>query len=181
MTPNPPPPPPPPPSSAGKKSTGVVFIILGVGFALCCIVGILAAIAIPNFIKFQSRSKQSECKANLKGYFVAQKAHFQEKNAYGATPEDIGFSPTGSRYTYFTGGAPLPPTIPGQQAVDANQLPPLEADPGVREDGFLAVCAGNIDTDATLDVWSISSNDRTIGGLPVPAGQPHNDVNDVTD
>ncbi|HEX9605302.1 MAG TPA: prepilin-type N-terminal cleavage/methylation domain-containing protein, partial [Myxococcales bacterium] len=30
------------------------------------IIGILAAIAIPNFIKFQARSKQSEAKANLK-------------------------------------------------------------------------------------------------------------------
>ena len=32
------------------------------------IIGILAAIAIPNFIKFQARSKQSEAKANLKGH-----------------------------------------------------------------------------------------------------------------
>ena len=30
------------------------------------IIGILAAIAIPNFIKFQAKSKQSEAKTNLK-------------------------------------------------------------------------------------------------------------------
>jgi len=45
------------------------------------IIGILAAIAIPNFIKFQARSKQSEAKANLKAVFTAQKAFFQEKDA----------------------------------------------------------------------------------------------------
>lgn len=181
MTPNPPPPPPPPQSSGGKKSTGIVFIILGVGFALCCIVGILAAIAIPNFIKFQSRAKQSECKTNLKAYYVAQQAYFQEKNAWGATAQDVGFEPMGTRYTYFTGGAPLPPTMPSAQAVDESQLPQLESPPGIAEDGFTAACAGSIDNDATLDVWTISSKDRTIGGLPVRAGTPHNDVNDVTE
>jgi len=31
------------------------------------IIGLLAALAIPNFIRFQARSKQSEVKANLKG------------------------------------------------------------------------------------------------------------------
>ena len=32
------------------------------------IIGILAAIAIPNFMKFQAKSKQSEAKGNLKGF-----------------------------------------------------------------------------------------------------------------
>jgi prepilin-type N-terminal cleavage/methylation domain-containing protein len=41
------------------------------------IIGILAAIAIPNFIKFQARSKQSEAKANLKAMFTAEKAFYQ--------------------------------------------------------------------------------------------------------
>ncbi len=32
--------------------------------------GLLASIAIPNFIKFQARSKQSEAKANLKAIYT---------------------------------------------------------------------------------------------------------------
>ena len=36
------------------------------------IIGILAAIAVPNFLKFQARSKQSEVKANLKREQVRQ-------------------------------------------------------------------------------------------------------------
>ncbi len=66
------------------------------------IIGILAAIAIPNFIKFQARSKQSEPKSNLKGLFTAQKSYFQEKDRYSAVAGAIGFSPErGNRYAYW--------------------------------------------------------------------------------
>jgi type IV pilus assembly protein PilA len=40
------------------------------------IIGILAAIAIPDFLKFQARSKQSEAKVNLKSLWTAQKVVF---------------------------------------------------------------------------------------------------------
>src|SRR5687767_3165402 len=65
------------------------------------IIGILAAIAIPNFIKFQARSKQSEAKANLKSVFTANKAYFQEKDNYSSCIRKFGFSPErGNRYRY---------------------------------------------------------------------------------
>ena len=57
------------------------------------IIGILAAIAIPNFIRFQARSKQSEVKANLKSLFTAERSYFQEKDAYSECIKKIGFSP----------------------------------------------------------------------------------------
>jgi len=70
------------------------------------IIGILAAIAIPNFIKFQARSKQSEAKANLKASFTAEKAYFQEKDAYGGLVQTIGFVPErNNRFAYFLDGA----------------------------------------------------------------------------
>jgi type IV pilus assembly protein PilA len=66
------------------------------------IIGILAAIAIPNFIKFQARSKQSEAKTNLKNLFTAQKAYFGEKDKFLTQGEVIGFSPEqGNRYYYY--------------------------------------------------------------------------------
>src|SRR5690242_5514541 len=66
------------------------------------IIGILAAIAIPNFIKFQARSKQSEAKANLKAIFTAQKAFFQEKDHFSSYTGDIGYEPErNNRYAYF--------------------------------------------------------------------------------
>ncbi len=65
------------------------------------IIGILAAIAIPNFLKFQARSKQSEASTNLKAGYTAQKAYYQEKDTYSAYLYDIGFAPErNNRYTY---------------------------------------------------------------------------------
>src|ERR1700749_4196683 len=66
------------------------------------IIGILAAIAIPNFIKFQARSKQSEAKANLKAMFAAEKAFFQEKDRFSSIVVEAGFTPErNNRYAYF--------------------------------------------------------------------------------
>lgn len=73
------------------------------------IIGILAAIAIPNFIKFQARSKTGEAKANLKGYFTAEKAYYQEHDVYSASMSAVGFTPErGNRYTYNFGGGSSP-------------------------------------------------------------------------
>jgi len=46
------------------------------------IIGILAAIAIPNFVKFQCRSKQSEAKTSLKAIFTAEEAYRAEYDVY---------------------------------------------------------------------------------------------------
>jgi type IV pilus assembly protein PilA len=68
------------------------------------IIGILAAIAIPNFIKFQARSKQSEAKANMKAIFTAQKAFFQEKDRFSSLTGEVGFEPErNNRYAYYIG------------------------------------------------------------------------------
>jgi type IV pilus assembly protein PilA len=70
------------------------------------IIGILAAIAIPNFIKFQARSKQAEPKANLKALFVAQRSYFAERDTFSQFNADIGFVPErGNRYAIWNGGA----------------------------------------------------------------------------
>src|SRR5579864_7155580 len=94
-----------------RLSKGFTLIELMIVVA---IIGILAAIAIPNFIKFQARSKQSEAKANLKAMFTAEKAYLQEKDSYNLFSNVVGFSPErNNRYAYFmdpTGGALEPRT-----------------------------------------------------------------------
>ena len=81
------------------KNRGFTLIELMIVVA---IIGILAAIAIPNFTKFQARSKQGEAKANLRGWFTTQRSYLQEKGAYVESPKVLGFAPErGNRYAYY--------------------------------------------------------------------------------
>jgi type IV pilus assembly protein PilA len=57
------------------------------------IIGILAAIAIPNFSKFQARAKQSEAKANLKGIYTAKQTQFGEKDTYVCATGAVAVTP----------------------------------------------------------------------------------------
>jgi type IV pilus assembly protein PilA len=123
------------------------------------IIGILAAIAIPNFIRFQARSKQSEAKTNLKGAFTGQRSYFGERDAYSSYAANIGFSPErGNRYIYrFNAGCVNPEVRPGGPIANAspNTVDCIEVDLG-RYPGALAQPA-------------------TVGGVPAwqpPANNP---------
>ncbi|MFN0061987.1 MAG: hypothetical protein ACKVPX_05670 [Myxococcaceae bacterium] len=77
----------------------------------------LAAIAIPNFIRFQARAKQSEAKGNLKAIFTGERAYYQEKDRYSASFTAIGFAPErGNRYGYALGATATSPQV--RTAVD---------------------------------------------------------------
>ena len=94
-----------------KKLTKKGFTLVEL-MIVVAIIGILAAIAIPNFIRFQARSKQAEAKTNLKAIFSGQKARYGERDAYSTALGDIGFSPErGNRYSYDLGGVAAPPVI----------------------------------------------------------------------
>jgi len=97
-----------------KVSKGFTLIELMVVVA---IIGILAAIAVPNFVKFQCRSKQSEARGNLKAMYVAQESYKAEYDSYGdvaaidgqaaaqTATNEIGFVPKGNRLRYIYSAA----------------------------------------------------------------------------
>jgi type IV pilus assembly protein PilA len=92
-----------------RKLTAKGFTLIEL-MIVVAIIGILAAIAIPNFARFQARAKQSEAKSNLKALFTAQKSWYQEKEQYSSAVGHIGFSPErGNRYAYRIGAGPLEP------------------------------------------------------------------------
>jgi len=89
---------------------------IGRGFTLIelmivvAIIGILAAIAIPNFVKFQCRSKQSEAKTNLKAMYVSNEGYRGEFDFYvpmaSGSTNSAGWAVKGNkiRYDYTSTG-----------------------------------------------------------------------------
>lgn len=113
------------------------------------IIGILATIAIPNFLRYQAKAKQTEAKSNLVAIHTAEIAYFAENNGYIDDFNAIGFGISGAsqRYYYELGGASLGTLPPGCTASTLDV---------VTATGFTAVAIGNIDGDATCDVWTIN-------------------------
>lgn len=111
------------------------------------IVGVLAAIAIPNFMRFQSKAKQSESKTNLEAIGKTAEAFRAENDTYVATWDQLGWAPSGTpRYNYFYNAV-----------IRAGGLATCVTDPGpsvATITAFTATASGNIDTDATCDGWS---------------------------
>ncbi len=144
------------------------------------IIGILAAIAIPNFLKFQAKSKQSEAKTNLKGIYTAETSYFGEQNMYSGF-DAINWEPVGSqiRYHYtLTGavsgntslekGATYSATAPTWTATGQDGF--TGAAPAIAANGsaFTAGAVGNVDNDLNPDTWEIND-----------ANALHNIQNDV--
>ncbi|NOK13799.1 prepilin-type N-terminal cleavage/methylation domain-containing protein [Corallococcus exercitus] len=166
-----------------RKKGGFTLIELMIVVA---IIGILAAIAIPNFIRFQAKSKQSEAKTNLKSIFTAEKSFFGEKDRFVENFIAVGFDPEpGNRYNYNVGqtacATPTPADQTSRKAAsvlgcipqDSTKFPTAVtggapfAKKGV--DGtcpscnFFASATGNIDNDAAADTWGITSNISSAG------------------
>ena len=144
------------------------------------IIGILAAIAIPNFLRYQAQSRQAEARTNLGGIFVAETSFFGENSRY-SNFTDIGFSLAGTsnRYTYRT----MPTTVvagvvtpgacctridAGIGTVNADNTVVPAASSGT---GFTATATANLDNDGTIDQWHVNDIKQNL---------QNPDANDVT-
>jgi type IV pilus assembly protein PilA len=122
------------------------------------IIGILAAIAIPNFTRFQAKSKQSEAKLNLKALYTTAKSAFSERDTFDLGMDAMAYEPEANyRYTYTyaaTSGVKVYTGSRGGTCVGCTSA--------VTASTFMACACGDIDNDTTIDSWSIDHGNHLV-------------------
>jgi len=128
-----------------RKQRGFTLIELMI---VVVIIAILAAMAIPRFMRASVRGKQTEARLILKQIYTMQRAYRQEND------------------TYYPGGGGTVVGQPGGvfSALHVEIMPAVYYSYSITGDaaGFTAVAgsksATGLDDDPTLDVWSIDQN-----------------------
>jgi type IV pilus assembly protein PilA len=118
------------------------------------IISILAAIAIPNFMSYQARTRQAEAKVGLGGIFTTASSYFALNLTYAVgSISDLGFTPYGAPvYTFNFGGMPINVGSSSGACPGTTWVGPA---PAISPASFTAGARGNIDSDPTCDEWTI--------------------------
>ncbi len=123
------------------------------------IIGILMAVAIPNFMTYQGKARQSEAKLALGAIFTnATTVMLADNGSYLISNiGQLGYGLSGNpRYSYWfpVSGAPAP--IPGgSTATSPCDVTVSPAGVVAATYTFTAGARGNIDGDTTCDDWTI--------------------------
>jgi type IV pilus assembly protein PilA len=131
------------------------------------VLGIVSAIAVPNYLRYQAKSRQSEARVNLGGIFVAELAFFGENSRF-SNFNDIGYRPaaTTNRYAYRAHGTNAAGVDTGVQVI----VPGVGNDEGENLvvasasslGGFTATATANLDQDVMIDMWHINDLKQNI-------------------
>lgn len=124
------------------------------------LLGIGGAVAIPNFIKYQCRSRQAEAKAHLKALALAQLVYRDETGRWGDSMEAIGFVPeSGRRYTYCLGKQCIPCDEAGCLELAEDENPCLGPEVGEDYAEWTGCAVGHVDGNGGgPDVWIVTSD-----------------------
>lgn len=67
------------------------------------IIGVLSAIGVPQYQKFQAKARQSEAKGHLNALYVAESSFKSEWNLFTTNLSNMGFSVVGNNLRYTAG------------------------------------------------------------------------------
>ncbi len=182
-------PPPPTPKKKGRSNGMALFLAICVAAVPVGIVviGIVASIAIPNMEKFKSRSMQSEAKTKLAAAYTGQKSFVAEWDVTtsdlvslgldgivneGKSRYHVGFvRPANAQWATIGIAAPHDASLSNSEklGVALDLGAPFETlaaqyceDCVAEGQNFKIVAIGNIDKDATLDVWTIDQDRKLV-------------------
>ena len=134
-----------------KNHKGFTLIELMIVVA---IIGILAAIAIPNFLRFQAKSKQAEAKTNLGAIGTTAEAYRTEFDSYCADFNDLGWAAQGNtRYAYYYSDCTVVDEIVAVVTPSGGATLAAPACTATTVTQFTAGASGDIDKDTTEDDW----------------------------
>ena len=134
------------------------------------IIGILAAIAIPNFLRFQLKAKSSEGKTNLAAIRTAEESYFAE---YGNYISALPSPPTGSM-TPYNQKTVYSHAVAGEGFDRVGWSPEgqvyfnYSAEVNTAADEFTAGAGADIDNDTVAQKWGYkkgAQNAKTHGAL----------------
>ena len=127
------------------RQKGFTYLELMVVVAL---IGVLAAIAIPRFMRSSMKTKQSEARGILKQIYTMQRAYRQEKDAYYPSDGSTVVTQPGGVFTSLC--VEIMPGARYSYSVTGNQST------------FVATAGSKspngLDEDPTLDVWRIDES-----------------------
>ena len=114
------------------------------------IIGILAALAIPRFMRASTKAKQSEAKNILKQIYVMERSYFQEHDSYWPKPAGTATANAGGGgdVTTFQGLGIEVMTSARYSYSITSTATTFTATGG-------SIGATGLDDDATLDTWQI--------------------------
>lgn len=121
-----------------RSSKGFTLIELMI---VVVIIGILAALAIPRFMRSTTKSKQSEAKQLLKQVYTMQHAYRQEFNSYCLAG------------AIASAGAP---TAYARIGVDIGATARYTYTMAATVNTFTCTATANLDDDGTTDTWTIT-------------------------
>ncbi len=125
------------------------------------IIGILAAVAIPNFMRYQAKARQSEAKLGLGDVWLKAQLASQTNGTYVVTNiSQLEFVVSGTpHYSYWYNVSGTTTAFPsGSTATSPCDVNVPMTGIATSQSSFTAGARGNVDSDSTCDDWTISDN-----------------------